>query len=181
MFNWTGEAVELLTKLRADSHSFTECTDIINQKFGGGLTRNAAIGKAGRLGIPGPISKDPHGSRLTKASIPRIKKARVPFRFPFVARQVIPVPPVIPSSSHRVHVIQAENNHCRWPLWADDAPFDEKFYCGSPTANVTGGRPYCRHHTEMALGQSKAAEFAPEEIERRRQMGLRNFRTMRVA
>jgi hypothetical protein len=42
-----------------------------------------------------------------------------------------------------VTIMELENHHCRWPT-------DGGLYCGSPTADVMHGCPYCAHHRAIA-------------------------------
>lgn len=42
----------------------------------------------------------------------------------------------------RVPLTELRENHCRWPMWADDVPLEQKFFCG---AAVARGR-YCANH-----------------------------------
>lgn len=40
---------------------------------------------------------------------------------------------------------------CRWPLWANERPGDERYgvFCGDPTRDVLC--PYCEHHAKRGM------------------------------
>ena len=127
----------------------------------GGITRNAVIGKVVRLGLSLPNSgshaslgngmttvrakRKPRDSRYLRyrSKVPQPVLSRVPVAPTPVAR------PVVISTEHMVQFMQLEPHHCRFPLWGEDSPFNEQWFCGTPTADVAG-RPYCAGHDAIA-------------------------------
>lgn len=72
--SWTDERVALLTKYWAEGHSASKIAELM-----GGLTRNAVIGKAHRLGLPGrpsPLRRKAGASKTTKAKTAAKKPAK---------------------------------------------------------------------------------------------------------
>lgn len=102
--NWTEKRIAQLAKLWKEGRTASE----IAKEMGGGLTRNAVIGKAHRLKLerrPSPI---------------------VPFK-PAKLKAVAPAPP----TGEGRPLIDLEPNDCRWPI--SEAP-NIKF-CGAPCEN----------------------------------------------
>ena len=71
--SWTEDRIELLKKLWDQGQSASQIAD----ELGGGITRNAVIGKAHRLGLkarPSPVKAD-GGAKKAEAAKPGIAKA----------------------------------------------------------------------------------------------------------
>ena len=51
--------------------------------------------------------------------------------------------------AQRKTFIELQNNHCRFIYGDPCEPCH--YYCGSPTADVIGGRPYCDCHTKFCM------------------------------
>lgn len=155
MTTWAGERLENFKALydSTPTLSFT----LMAAQMGGGITRNALIGVAHRQGW------QPRG-RGPSQSLPRVRKTRVKTRAAYSVlpyrRSPVPIAPTPPpepeviTMKHMIRFMEAENHHCHWPLWGDDTPFEDKFYCGTPTANVLDSRPYCAGHAESAVTPS---------------------------
>lgn len=60
--------------------------------------------------------------------------------------QEMPIKAPMPATSKTL--MQLTENDCRWPLGVPGTP-DFRF-CGSPTADMTCGRPYCLGHSSIA-------------------------------
>ncbi len=118
---WTEDRIAKLKKFWTKGLSASQ----IAGELGEGVTRNAVIGKAHRLGLksrPSPVKTDP--KKLRKAPVK---------------------PAVQTASSHRVSLLQLTERICKWPI---GHPGEEDFhFCG--TASVSG-HPYCAEHCEMA-------------------------------
>ena len=125
------------------------------------FTRNSLIGKAHREGWP---------RRVPTKTAPRIgARARFKYKSPppvKIVRQPEPpreamadgslpglpiAAPVIVGTDHFCLLENLTEHSCRWPCWDDGTPAHEKFFCGSPTANLYEGRPYCSHHHAWAF------------------------------
>ncbi len=145
---WTDERVDQLKALWGQGLS---CRDIAGE-MGGGVTRNAIIGKATRIGLKGNTkpanprkqkrrSPTPrHGGGLTNGHVPRIMGLS----------ETEPLPPVdvidleIPIGQRR-SLATLNNWTCRWPC---DSGAD-LFYCGG-AADLIAGFSYCVAHTLRA-------------------------------
>jgi len=134
---WTPERIAKLRELWG-----TMTANQIAERFG--VTRNAVIGKADRLGLrgPGPLaaSKKPHGSKnrspsrraqTAHAAAERRAKAERPELKPVPK----PEPIIIPQ--------RTSNQVCRWPI-SDDRPWT---FCEAP---ALVGKPYCPQHYARA-------------------------------
>lgn len=151
MTTWTDDRVETLRRGWADGDSASK----IAKEIGGDITRNAVIGKKNRLGL------EQRRNSFGK-SIKNVRAAeRVAMMKRIEARSIAPEPKPEPVSvpveqpqnlEHKIHCTLAENHHCRWPLWGDDTPFVEKFFCGVPGCDLVEGRPYCVSHSRVSVG-----------------------------
>lgn len=155
--SWTEERVELLKKLWTDGLSASQ----IAGRIGGGVTRNAVIGKVHRLGLCGRATTSRMRSR------PRARMLSFPNRTQSVAHyrtqgnvalkalflpasEAAPAPaPVIEEyeipQAQRVDLLSLKEHMCRWPL---GDPQEEGFkFCGCRTV---GSLPYCEYHARIA-------------------------------
>lgn len=119
-----------------------------------GKTRNAIIGKIHRLNLkwpngersycsagPGKKRERPKGEARARRIVDKAKRARMPVVSEFVA-------PVL-SFENKQPIGGLSDCTCRWPLWNDDGT-GERFFCGSPEADMKAGRPYCQWHTFLS-------------------------------
>jgi len=139
--SWTDERVEQLRKLWADGFSCAE----IAAELGGGLTRNAVIGKIDRMGLSeGPREKKPRAARIPKAP-PAPKIAEVS-RSPDEARAVVVVVEAL-APDGGVTLFAARDWHCRWPI-GDPRDLENFRFCGE---RAVGETPYCGAHAGLAF------------------------------
>lgn len=61
------------------------------------------------------------------------------------------------TSANAVHILDARHDQCRWPLWADGAPFSELNFCG---CQKEAGSSYCPAHAYRASNVVKGV-FVP--------------------
>ena len=119
---WTEERVARLTELWTAGYSARNIAEQL-----GGVTRNAVIGKANRLGL----------SKPTKSSITRRRKRE--------ARETPPPEEIVVGPEGGVSILTLTTSTCRWPL---GHPGEETFrFCGARTKT---GQPYCEAHCRMA-------------------------------
>jgi GcrA cell cycle regulator len=152
---WTDERVELLAKMWSEGLSASQ----IAAALGGGVTRNAVIGKVHRLGLSGraragapaqprppkptrapthPIAmSDPMrpNSGFSSVAKPKVEEAPVPA---WASAVELPV-------SQRVTILELRDSMCRWPLGDPARP--EFGFCGQRAAT---GLPYCGAHCRIA-------------------------------
>jgi len=104
-----------------------------------GRTRNAVIGRAGRLKLS-------LYTRPKKAPVPPIRRSPIgslpPPAIPLAPPRMAPLRP----SEANCGLLQLSNTSCRWPH-GDAPPY---VFCGAP-ADLAGGRPYCGEHAARAF------------------------------
>lgn len=167
---WTEERIALLTKYWQEGRSASQ----IAEALGEGLTRNAVIGKAHRLGLssrPSPLkpadagAADEAGKKAGKAAppadpavaAPAAPAAEEPAVAPAPREEVVaatpaeaaPTPPrkaarATPKSA-RVTLLDLTDRICKWPIGHPDEP--DFHFCGKP---VNPGFPYCGEHCLVA-------------------------------
>ena len=160
--SWTDERVELLSKLWGEGLSASQIAALL----GGGVTRNAVIGKVHRLGLSGRVKagqpaaprpakpREPSapgsaagagpGTARPRVAVP-VLEARASTTFlsaasPAAVSQEVEIP-----VSQRVSILELRETMCRWPL--GDPQSAEFGFCGSRTAT---GLPYCVVHCRVA-------------------------------
>ncbi len=132
--SWTDDRIDKLEKLWAKGLSASQ----IAGQIGDGVTRNAVIGKAHRLGLksrPSPVKSDP-------------KKPKKPAPKPIAAAV----------SEDMVSLLQLNERICKWPI---GHPGDDDFhFCGRPSE---AGHPYCDAHCEMAYQAQAPRKDRPRQ------------------
>lgn len=143
---WTEERVELLGKLWGEGRSASQIAGVL----GGGVTRNAVIGKVHRLGLaarakaggPAPV-RAAKPVRAAPAAV-RLRPAEAGAMPPAIL-QPAPVPEAMIPVSERVSILELRENMCRWPIGDPTSP--DFGFCGQRSAT---GLPYCTHHCRIA-------------------------------
>lgn len=167
--NWTDERVELLKKLWTEDGL---TASQIAQQLGGGITRNAVIGKVHRLGLSGrakTVSQAPRVARPKQRSTSNVQRTVTrPVSFGSTALkieaevelEVVATPAVMISfpapTNEKVNIMQLGYRTCRWPV--GDPVASDFGFCG---AESSGEKPYCPYHCAVAYQPS---------TERRRQV-----------
>jgi GcrA cell cycle regulator len=155
---WTEERVARLSELWSEGLSAAQ----IARQLGGGVTRNAIIGKIHRLGLSGRAAPSRPG-RQPKPIGPRARRRR---------SHASPAP-ALPTALARVELVEAPGlatpltlaaHACRWPV---GDPRSEAFtFCGRPARKG----PYCAAHTAQAYrpgsGGPKARAALARELRR---------------
>lgn len=120
--SWSDDRIELLKQLWEKGLSASQ----IAEELGQGVTRNAVIGKAHRLGLksrPSPVKAD-----VPKKAAPQQKPKPKPAAKP-----------------QRVTLLDLSDKICKWP---HGHPGEEDFhFCGK---SVQPGFPYCPEHCAVA-------------------------------
>ncbi len=144
--NWTDAMVARLKVLHSEDQPFSEIALKMSKDFRVSMSRNAAIGKASRLGLvarkPQPNSvvspRRPRRARPMSYSVPR-RKSLLDQAEQLTAGEAVRLPP--DQSPCAVSFMQLERHHCRWPI---DGAGGMMMYCGADTLE---GGSYCpRHH-----------------------------------
>lgn len=152
---WTDERVEELRRL-APNHTATEIARIM-----GAPSRNAIIGKLARIKVA--LNPDwPRGQARPK--IPAVPRRAISLAVASQASRVqiptpqpcqpLPEPACEPIPKTAVTLADLTQDACRWPLWGEATPSNERRFCGGMAIN---GLPYCVHHARIAYtGQERA-------------------------
>jgi GcrA cell cycle regulator len=157
--DWTNERVEELRRLWGQGQTASRIADLL-----GGVTRNAVIGKAHRLGLrgrPSPIRRDESGAVMRAAPVARVsvpapqpaKTELPPMEASREAARNVPLPPA-PAPSQPKTAGAGGMRSCSWPMGDPKQPGFH--FCG---AEAVPGRPYCTTHCGMAY-QRKAEAAA---------------------
>jgi GcrA cell cycle regulator len=164
--DWTDDVIERLRAFWAEGHSTAE----IGRRMG--VSKNAVVGKAHRLGLtarPSPIRRSPGGEAPRRASIRRAvgptlpplsgpaEPAALPLPLTPVAvplpMRVAIVPPPAPPPSVQAPSLRSVGRSsgggrvipCCWPI---GEPGTRSFrFCDSASA---AGKPYCAEHAALA-------------------------------
>jgi GcrA cell cycle regulator len=142
---WTEERVEVLKKLWLDGFSASQ----IAKQLGGGLTRNAVIGKVHRLGLSGrasPSQPQRPVFKTTRPTRPAVAEA-APARRPEPAPQPIaptPTPVMTCEETGSATVLTLGSHMCKWPI--GDPSSDGFRFCGRASSEG----PYCVQHARVA-------------------------------
>ncbi len=167
--SWTDERIALLKRMWKEGKSAAD----IAKALAKGVTRNAVIGKAHRMGLsgrPSPIKKPvvaPKKEIVRKElAKPPLKKAVPPVvvsgvRHNPLVREVTeprkfekePIPP-----GGGVALIDLTERMCKWPI--GDPREDDFTFCGR---NIRPGTPYCPDHAGMAYQSSSRTRAAAAE------------------
>lgn len=156
---WTDERVEVLRKLWLEGLSASQ----IAKQLGGGVTRNAVIGKVHRLGMSGRSSPSQPVRTPTQVA-PRLRPANPPEK---AAGRPAETPPAAPPPARFVAeaagsatVLTLGAHMCKWPI--GDPSSSEFSFCGRRASEG----PYCVEHAQVAYqpqqkkGRSAASELA---------------------
>lgn len=130
--SWTHERIEHLKKLWEAGHTASNIATEL-----GGITRNAVIGKAHRLGLSGRMKSK---SKVSSVSIVRRKKMPANRNSKIIELTTSVSEPMNPISFAGI-----KDGLCRWPL-GEPEDLDFKF-CGR---NSNDGVVYCDEHHSLA-------------------------------
>ena len=130
--SWTHERIEHLKKLWEAGHTASNIASEL-----GGITRNAVIGKAHRLGLSGRMKSK---SKVSSVSIVRRKKMPANRNSKIIELTTSVSEPMNPISFAGI-----KDGLCRWPL-GEPEDLDFKF-CGRSSND---GVVYCDEHHSLA-------------------------------
>jgi GcrA cell cycle regulator len=146
VMEWSSERIEQLRSLWQNGLSASQIAQSL-----GGITRNAVIGKAHRLGLtgrPSPIKNRPVGisrpkpqrrPRVEHPAAPRAAAAHAP------SRRIEPPPPVEIDDGPGATILTLTDRICKWPIGDPRQP--DFHFCGRASAE---GLPYCADHARRA-------------------------------
>lgn len=148
---WDATCEDLLRKLWCDGLTASQIANRIP-----GFTRNAIVGKANRMGLPG---RAPRGNQSSRRN-----RGRTKLRTPQAQRQApkrkvnptVPVEPFTPRAEPyialelRKSLLDLEQNDCRWPI--GDGPYA---FCARKRHP---GSSYCQDHHAIAYDSVRTSE-----------------------
>jgi GcrA cell cycle regulator len=142
---WSSERIEQLRSLWQEGLSASQIAVSL-----GGITRNAVIGKAHRLGLtgrPSPIKNRPVGvSRPRPPRRPRVEVSAPRVMAPPVPpRRIEAPPPVETEDGPGATILTLTDRICKWPI--GDPRHADFHFCGRASAE---GLPYCTDHARRA-------------------------------
>jgi GcrA cell cycle regulator len=181
---WNEERVEMLRKLWLDGLSASQ----IAARLGGGVSRNAVIGKVHRLGLSGRATTSRMKSLRPKvartpahSALPKRPGAAKPNFGTLVVQQArrqpdLAIEPYVPTADELVIPLAERRSiqtlsecSCRWPI--GDPQLADFHFCGK---DKVPGLPYCEFHAGRA--------FQPPQPRRRdREPALPIVRALTVA
>ena len=150
--NWTPTRLEQFEQLYSKGLSFRLIGDEI------GVTRSAVAGKTRRMqqaSLLPPRGKKPLLAAVQKRGTPRPKKPIHHRPLPAPPSQIprkLPPPRIVPGVDYSKRIDELDDTSCRYPLWRERAPHNERFYCGAPCVGLSFGMPYCKFHTRVCGG-----------------------------
>jgi GcrA cell cycle regulator len=159
--NWAPEHSEALREYLAKGMSYSETADAINTKFGTTYSRNAAIGRAKRMGLGGPDRSDGRPNPPPKPSWPRLPKLRERHASEFVWPMPIfermeTVLRCVEIDPRHLSLIELQPGDCRYPYGGDEEG-EAITFCGHPRRQ---GSSYCTPHFHLTRGPGTVSERA---------------------
>lgn len=140
---WNEATLDELRRGLAAHHSASWIAADIFRIHGWHVSRSAVCGKIFRLGLSNPMS-NPRPQKARGPRKPSVWKPRprpAPEPVPIVEDDLIPL-------EQRRSLLELNNHTCRWPCgMPGEAMF---FFCGSLTADLNAGFPYCTAHAVRA-------------------------------
>lgn len=164
--SWTDDRVATLTKMWKDGRSAAEIAKEL-----GGVTRNAVIGKAHRLGLSGrasPIKKKKEAAKKTAKTTTTKKTKAAPKKaaakkkaepasdkqqklvMDAIKEAVAEAPSNAPTGG--IGLLQLTERVCKWPI--GDPQESDFHFCGMPSM---ASLPYCEDHAAMAYQTPRKA------------------------
>jgi GcrA cell cycle regulator len=158
MTDWAAEHSAALREYLAKGMPFSEIADAINAKFKTAYSRNAAIGRARRMGLAGP-DRPQMPPRLDRLRELRPAKSRtVDFHWPMpVFEKAEPVKlRCVEIEPRHLSLIELERGDCRYP-YGGDSEGDAITFCGHPRRR---GSSYCAPHFQLSRNPDLPSEQA---------------------
>ncbi|KAB7648423.1 GcrA family cell cycle regulator [Polymorphobacter fuscus] len=143
---WTDERI---AQLKAGWEGGMTASQIA-EALGEGVSRNAVIGKAHRLGLesrPSPVkgTEDVAAAPAAKPVATAAPAAVVPVSVPTVPRPAVAKKPARTGKAARTTLLDLNEKICKWPI---GHPGDADFhFCGK---SAQAGFPYCTEHCLVA-------------------------------
>ena len=165
--SWTDERIALLKKMWKEGKSAAE----IAKTLGKGVTRNAVIGKAHRMGLSGrpspikkpvPVKKEGAAAAAPRKETKEVAKKAAPAPsgktnpgFVKEAEELKKIEKEVVPLGGGVSLLELNERMCKWPI-GDPREADFTF-CGR---GIRVGTPYCHDHAAMAYQTSSRSRGA---------------------
>jgi GcrA cell cycle regulator len=151
--NWAEEHSQALREYLAKGLSFSEIADALNARFNTDYSRNAAIGRARRLGLAGPAKPQrparPKRKPKTRARGAKKPQSRVPAkprsRLQVLKRAAALKLRCVGIVPRHLALIDLEDGDCRYPYGGDEEG-EPITFCGHPRRE---GSSYCTSHFHL--------------------------------
>ena len=156
---WTEDRVGALKKLWLEGQSASQ----IAKQLGGGVTRNAVIGKVHRLGLSGRAAPSQPSRPVYRPQRPRpqVTAQPAPRREPII-RPAAPPPAPVVDLPGTATVLTLGAHMCKWPI--GDPSTDEFSFCGRRAGGDAS--PYCIEHARVAYQPQQKKKSSPNELAR---------------
>jgi GcrA cell cycle regulator len=159
--DWPAEHSQALRELLKSGISYSRAADAINAKFKTTYSRNAALGRATRMGLAGPERPRDFDKSPPSATAPRLPKLRE--RCSSDAWRIMPIfetetaelrcAEIVP---RHLSLMDLERGDCRYPYGGDEEG-EAITFCGHPQRR---GTSYCVAHFHLTRGPGIATERA---------------------
>jgi GcrA cell cycle regulator len=160
--NWAEEHSQALREYLGKGLSFAEIANAINARFNTDYSRNAAIGRARRLGLSGPERADSRPKRQPKPNPARLSKMRSrvcepPSRLKVLQRAAALKLRCVGIAPRHLSLLELEDGDCRYP-YGGDVDGEAITFCGHPRRE---GSSYCTAHFHLTSGPGISERAAP--------------------
>lgn len=170
--DWNDETIAELRRMWSEGMSASQ----VARQLGGGLTRNAVIGKVHRLGLSGreapsrprslggrpPGSKTQNRAATATAAAPAALAMAVAAAPAKAAPIIVVAPPARPAEicedKASATILTLGEHACRWPIGDPDQ--GDFGFCG---ARRLGRGPYCEGHSGVSM-RKKAKPLTAESL-----------------
>jgi GcrA cell cycle regulator len=162
---WADEHSQALGEYLAQGMSFAQIARAINARFDTSYSRNAAIGRAARMGLacperpdrprasPKPRPQPRHKLRIRVLAEPR-KPRRLRERAAALHLRCVGIVP------RHLALIELEAGDCRYP-YGGDVEGEAITFCGHPK---TAGASYCASHVRLTHRSDGASDRAAARV-----------------
>jgi GcrA cell cycle regulator len=149
--SWTVEHDAALDKYLQRKFSFSQAAAAINKEFGTAYTRNAAIGRANRIGLKSicPPTGGLHVNRKPR-SMPWAAQGVSQRTYYRRRKQDVSAYRCVEVAPLNLSLVDLDSGQCHWPY--GDGPFT---FCGHPQLP---GFSYCGPHYVLSIGTGTVGE-----------------------
>jgi GcrA cell cycle regulator len=163
-YSWDAAHSQALREYLAKGMSYSEIADALNAKFGTAYSRNATIGRAKRLGYPGPDRstdsrqhrpKRPLRARAARLIQPRERHIPEFIRpMPVFEQAELPKLRCVGIVPRHLSLVDLERGDCRYPYGGDEEG-EAITFCGHPQRE---GSSYCAPHFHLTRNPDLGSE-----------------------